>query len=71
MVKHLDTGTDMALKKRDREYVQATVDSEGFDYAFTHYTDFEEIKDEEFHRLRVAYNEARKALVEYAEIGDE
>jgi hypothetical protein len=53
------------MKAKDVLYVKDTVDNEGFDYAFTHYTDFEEIGDAEFHRLRKAYVAARAALAEY------
>lgn len=57
----------MALKKKDRENVQATIDNEGFAYAFIDYSDFEEIKDEEFHRRRKAFCDAYEALKEYIE----
>lgn len=60
----------MALKKKDREYVEATIENEGFDYAFTHYSDFPEVKDEEFHRLRKAYGDARKSLAEYVGVDE-
>lgn len=53
------------MKPKDIDYVRETVDQEGFDYAFTGYSDFEEIKDEEFHKLRKAYLEAHKNLAEY------
>ena len=56
------------MKKKEREEVQAIVGNEGFDYAFRHYTSFEEITDPEFHRLRKAYVEAAEALAEYAEL---
>jgi hypothetical protein len=53
------------------DYVRGVVDNEGFNYAFRHYTDFvEEVKDEEFHRLRKAYVEAAKALDMYIGSGD-
>lgn len=51
-------------------YVRATVDNEGFDYAFRNYSDFEEIKDEKFHELRKAYVVAAKALAEYTGCDD-
>lgn len=57
----------MALKKLERKYVSDIIDSEGFDYAFNDYTDFNEIEDLEFHRLREAYVEASKALKAYIE----
>lgn len=47
------------------QYVRDCVENEAFDYAFVDYSHFEEVKDEEFHRLRQAYLEARKALAAY------
>jgi ribosomal protein L19 len=53
------TGTEL-------QYVRDTIDNEGFDYAFRHYTDFvDEVKDVEFHKLRKAYVEAAKELDVY------
>lgn len=52
-------------------YVRATVENEGFDYAFRSYSDFEDIKDEEFHELRKAYVEAANALAEYTGCDEE
>ena len=45
--------------------VAACVENEGFDYAFRNYSDFKEVKDNEFHKLRRAYVEAADALSEY------
>jgi hypothetical protein len=59
----------MALTTEQKAIVSDTVDSEGFDYAFRHYSDFAEIDDPEFHRLRTAYCDAAKALAAY--IGEE
>lgn len=56
------------MKKRERADVQAVVENEGFDYAFRHYTDFKQIKDTEFHRLREAYVKAAAELSDYAEL---
>lgn len=53
------------MKPKDLDYIRETVNQEGFDYAFTGYSNFEEIKDKEFHRLREAYLKARKELAEY------
>jgi hypothetical protein len=38
---------------------------EGFYYCFKHYSRFEEIKDEEFHRLRMNYLQSANELEEY------
>lgn len=53
------------MKASDLEYVKSTIENEGFDYAFVDYSDFSEIKDEEFHKLREAYVQAAEALREY------
>lgn len=46
-------------------YVKDTIEDEGFSYAFIDYSDYSEIEDEEFHRLRKAYVNADEALREY------
>jgi hypothetical protein len=56
------------MKEKDKRYVQSVVDNEGFDYAFFHYSDFSDIEDDEFHRLRKAYVEAHKNLAKYLDI---
>lgn len=53
------------MKASDLEYVKDTIDNEGFDYTFVDYSNFSEIKDEEFHKLRQAYVEAAEALRDY------
>lgn len=50
------------MTPEQKEIVMGIVDNEGFDYAFCDYSNFEEIKDEEFHKLRVAYKAATKRL---------
>ena len=37
----------------DWQMVQYRMDDEGMEYCFKHYSSFEEIKDEEFHKLRL------------------
>lgn len=39
--------------------------NDGMDYAFRCYSTFDEVEDEEFHRLREAYLDASYALEEY------
>ena len=41
------------------------MDEEGFDYCFESYSRFEEIKDEEFHKLRLEFLESMKKIREY------
>lgn len=38
---------------------------EGIGYCFEHYSEFEEIKDEEFHRLRLEFLKSVKNIREY------
>ena len=45
--------------------VRDRVEQEGFDYCFCDYSDFAEIKDPEFQRLRAAYVAAAEALKEF------
>ena len=40
------------------QMVQYRMDNEGIDYCFEHYSRFEEIKDEEFHKLRLEFLES-------------
>lgn len=55
------------MYKKDKRYVSDIVEQEGFDYAFTDYTDFHEVKDEKFHELRNAYIKAKEDLQNYIE----
>ena len=52
-------------------YVCQCVESEGFDYAFAHYSDFSEVKNEEFQRLKSELLDARKKLAEFLGVEDE
>jgi len=53
------------------QYVRDCCENESFSYAFTDYSNYENVKDKKFHRLRLAYLEAGKALAKYlgVEIG--
>lgn len=50
------------MDKVQKDLVMGTVDSEGFDYAFCDYSNFDEIKDTEFHEARKKYVEVAKKL---------
>ena len=47
------------------ESVQYRMDEEGFDYCFESYSDWDEIKDDEFHRLRKKFLRDMKELRSY------
>lgn len=53
------------MKAKEFQYVQDTIENEGFDYAFIDYSDFAEIEDAEFHKLREAYCKAHEELKDY------
>lgn len=55
----------MKKEKLDMKFVKEIIEDEGFEYAFCDYSEFEEVQDEEFHRLRKEYLQATKALEEY------
>jgi len=52
----------------DKKYIQDIVYDEGFDNAMVHYSNFEEIDDEDFHRLRQELLRARSEIMRYLEI---
>jgi sugar phosphate isomerase/epimerase len=54
----------------DIDYVRSKISNEGFTYTFHGYSDFLDIKDEEFHKLRKEYIEAAKKLAQYLNIED-
>lgn len=56
---------EMIDQVEELEMVQYRMQAEGFHYCFEHYSSFEEVKDEEFHRLRLAYLEAASRLESY------
>lgn len=47
------------------EFVQNKMIQEGFHYCFEHYSNFDEIKDDKFHELRLKYLESSKELRNY------
>jgi hypothetical protein len=47
------------------ERVQYRMDEEGFDYCFESYSRWDEIKDEEFHRLRLGFLQSMEDLRNY------
>jgi len=58
----------MPLSISEKEDIQSTIENEGFEYTFIDYSDFENIKDKEFHKLRLDYIKAFKALEKYIEV---
>ena len=64
---------NMSIKKifdSEEEYNEfmSKIESEGFDYAMTDYSDWDEIQDEKFHKLRNAFVKARQALLDYIDL---
>ena len=53
------------MTKEDKDYVKYRIVDEGMHYTFADYSDFKEIKDEKFHKLRLAYLEAADQLKDY------
>ena len=47
--------------------VQYRMDNEGIDYCFEKYSSFEEIEDEEFHKLRLEFLDSMKEIRSYVE----
>jgi len=51
----------------DWKAVHYRMDNEGMDYCFEHYSSFDEIEDEEFHKLRNELLESMKKIRSYVE----
>jgi len=63
---------DKNIKKLEEDLdnfrsVQYRMGNEGMDYCFEHYSSFEEIEDEEFHKLRIELLESMKKIRSYVE----
>lgn len=53
------------MTKEDAEYVDSKIENEGFHYTFIDYSDFNDIEDKQFHKLRIEYENSAKALKDY------
>ena len=49
----------------DWAYVKSKLENEGFHYCFKHYSDFKEIADKTFHKLRKKYLKSAEQLENY------
>ena len=63
---------DKNIKKLEEDLdnfkaVEYRMGDEGMDYCFEHYSSFEEIEDEEFHKLRNELLESMKKIRSYVE----
>lgn len=47
--------------------VRYRMDNEGIDYCFDGYSDWDEIEDEEFHKLRLEFLDSMKKIRSYVE----
>jgi predicted deacetylase len=53
------------ITEEQLEILLYKMDAEGFDYCFHGYSNWKEIKDKEFHKLREAYVKAKTDLENY------
>lgn len=56
---------------KEGKLVKNTVEREGFHYTFAGYSNFDDVKDKKFHRLRKAYLKATAQLEEYIQVEHE
>lgn len=59
---------DEEINEDDRiswKFLNSKMNSEGFHYCFKHYSNFNEIKDDKFHRLRKTYLDSANKLEQY------
>ncbi len=59
------TVSDLELDLEKFNMVRVRMNQEGFDYCFRSYSNFDEIQDEKFHKLRLAYIESANSLERY------
>ncbi len=59
------------MNEDEKREIEGIVGVEGFDYAFVHYSSFDNIKDEKFHELRKAFVKAREQLSDYIDLDEE
>lgn len=57
----------MSNNLEDWEAVKYRIQNEGIDYCFESYSNWDEIKDEEFHRLRLGFLQYMKEIREYVD----
>ena len=57
----------MSNNLEDWESVKYRMRNEGIDYCFENYSNWDEIKDEEFHRLRLGFLQYMKEIREYVD----
>jgi hypothetical protein len=55
------------MTKKELGKVSDVIETEGFEYGFLEYSDFEEVKDTAFHEKRLAFIKAYNELKEYLE----
>ena len=55
----------MSTNLEDWEAVNYRMREEGIDYCFEHYSNWDEIQDDEFHRLRLGFLQYMKEIREY------
>ena len=58
----------MSINEEDKQMIREVIEIEGFDYAFCDYSNFDDIKDVEFHRAKREYIEAAKRLKQLLEM---
>lgn len=58
------------MDTHQKQAVLDIVDNEGFDYAFVHYTDFNDVENERFHELRKNFLKAREELAKFIGFGE-
>jgi hypothetical protein len=69
--KEVKTPASKPISAQEKYDVNSTIENEGFDYTFRHYSSFKEITDAKFHELREAYVKAADALENYVTPSDE
>jgi len=55
------------MRPHDAESILSIIDTEGFDAAFRHYSNYRDISDPQFHQLKANYIDAARELLDYVQ----
>lgn len=56
---------DIDIPENPFKCLKSKMENEGFHYCFTHYSDWKEVEDDKFQKLKEAYQKAAKELENY------
>lgn len=56
------------MKAKDKKTICQAINNEGFDYALRHYSNWDEIKDDEFQQMLLEYLQLVERIEDYIDL---